>query len=183
LIELIWLNLSALAVCAVVAVLDIDVQVANRKVGRPIFGFLVLLGLLGLYTFVVREGHLPLPGYGVVLFAVVYLPFLSQSFIDLETTDRIAQRELETLLLAEDFERLRFTGGVRVVRMGKRKLRMHWESRREEEGVLIELDVHPSLLPITISRPHIASVRDQLHLNRIRDDILRHREGGAEEGR
>jgi hypothetical protein len=176
LIQLLWLNVAALAVCALVAVLDVDVRLANRRVGRPIFGLLVFLGLFLVYSFVVREGRLPVPGYGVVLFAVLYLPFLSSSFIDLETTDRIAQRELEALLLAEDFERLRRCTGVKVLHLGGRRLRMHWESRRdEEEGVLIELDVHPSLLPITISRPHIATVRDQIHLDRIRRDIVRQR--------
>ena len=57
-------------------------------------------------------------------------------------------------------------------------MRMHWEGREEEGTLVLELDVHPSLLPVTVSRPHVAVVRGQPHLERIRADVLRLRGQG-----
>jgi len=174
--ELLWLDLAALGIGALVAVLDLDVEVGPYKVGRAAYGVLVLAGLLGVYVLVLREGMLPLPGWGIAAFAVLYLPFLSHSFIDLELTDRLARRELEELLLGRNFRQLRNGSGEDVLRMGRRRLRIHWEARHEADGIVVELDVHPSLLPVTVSRPHVATIRDDLHLEKIRADILRRRD-------
>lgn len=174
--ELLWVDLVALSLGSVVALLDLDVEIGRHQVGRAAYGVLVLAGLLGVYAFVLHEGRLPLPGWGIGLFAVLYLPFLSHSFIDLELTDRLARRELEELLLGRTFRELRNGSGQDVLRVGRRKLRIHWEARNEEGGIVVELDVHPSLLPVTVSRPHVATIRDDLHLEKIRGDILRRRE-------
>jgi hypothetical protein len=136
------------------------------------------MGLLTLYTFVVREGWLPLPGYLMGLFALLYLPFLSSAFVDLETTDRRAREELEALLLEREFRQLVRASDERVIEVGRRRMRMHWEGREDEGALVLELDVHPSLLPVTVSRPHVAYVRNQGHLERIREDILRVRTEG-----
>lgn len=174
-IGLLWTDVVALTVGSVVAVLDLDLQLGRHRVGRPAYGILVLGGLVAAYLHVVRTGALPLPAYGVLFFAVVYLPFLSQSFIDLELTDRVARRELERLLLGRDFRELRYLTGEDTLTEGRRRLRVHWEARDEGDGISLELDVHPSLLPVTVSRPHVATIRDQLHLERIRADIRRRR--------
>jgi hypothetical protein len=176
---LLWLDVAALAVASVVAALDLDVQIGERAVGRQIYGLLVLAGLLGCYVFVVGEGWLPLPAWFVLGFAVLYLPFLSPAFIDLRTTDERARAELEALLLARDFVQLRNASDQGVIRQGKRRLRFHWEVHDEDEGILVELDVHPSLWPVTISRPHVAFVRSQLHLEHIRAEIRREQERGS----
>jgi hypothetical protein len=174
--ELLWLDLTALAFGSLVAVLDLDVELGRYKVGRAAYGALVLAGLAGVYVMVLREGALPLPGWGIGLFALLYLPFLSQSFIDLDLTDRLARRELEELLLGRTFRQLRHGSGQDVLQVGKRRLRIHWEARNEDDGIVVELDVHPSLLPVTVSRPHVATIRDDLHLEKIRGDIRRRRE-------
>lgn len=176
---LLWLNVAALVVASVVAALDLDVQIGERAVGRAIYGLLVLAGLLGCYVFVVGEGWLPLPAWFVLGFALLYLPFLSTTFIDLPTTDERAREELEGLLLGREFVQLRHASDQGVIRQGKRRLRFHWEVHDEDDGIVIELDVHPSLWPVTISRPHVAFVRSQLHLERIRVDIRREREREA----
>jgi hypothetical protein len=180
LIALLWLDVAALAVATVVAALDLDVQIGDRRVGRPVYGLLVLAGLLGAYVFVVREGWLPVPAWFVLGFALVYLPFLSPAFIDLRTTDESAREELEGLLLERDFVQLRHASDQGVIRQGKRRLRFHWEVHDEDDGIVVELDVHPSLLPVTISRPHVAFVRSQVHLEHIRADIRREREREGE---
>jgi len=180
--ELLWLDLAALFFGALVAVLDLDVEVGPHKVGRAAYGVLVLAGLLGVYVLVLREGRLPLPGWGIGLFAVLYLPFLSHSFIDLDLTDRLARRELEELLLGRTFRQLRNGSGQDVLRIEGRKLRLHWEARNEHEGIIVELDVHPSLLPVTVSRPHVATIRDDVHLEKIRNDIRRRRAAEAHLG-
>jgi hypothetical protein len=172
-----WLILAALVAGAIAAVLDWNIELRQRKLGREVFGVLVLAGLLILYLRVVRDGTLPLPGYGIVFFAILYLPFLSSSFIDLDTTDRVAQRELERLLLETDFSNLHRAFGQEILSEGRRRFRIHWEGRRDDDGVMIELDVHPSTWPITISRPHVALVHSPLHLQRIREDIRRIRGG------
>lgn len=177
-LALLWLDLIALGLGSVVAVLDVDVELGRLKVGRPAFGLLVLAGLLATYSHVIRSGVIPVPGYGILAFALLYLPFLSHSFIDLDLTDRVARRELEGLLLGLSFPELRAASGHGVVREGGRMLRVHWEARAEPDGILLELDVHPSTLPITVSRPHVATVRDEGHLERIRGDIRRRRGRG-----
>ncbi|MGQ0720429.1 MAG: hypothetical protein ACT4PE_02520 [Candidatus Eiseniibacteriota bacterium] len=175
-VEFLWIDCIALAAGASLAALDVDFQVGRHAAGRPVYGVLVLLGLLGAYAEVVGGGALPAPGFGILFFAVLYLPFLSQSFIDLDVTDRIARRELERLLLGKDYRELRNASGQDVVREGKRRLRLHWEARSEGGHLVVELDVHPSLSPVTVSRPHVATIRDQAHLERIREDIRRRRE-------
>jgi len=176
---LLWLNVAALVVASVVAALDLDVQIGERAVGRAIYGLLVLAGLLGCYVFVVREGWLPLPAWFVLGFALLYLPFLSSAFIDLRTTDERAREALEGLLLERSFVQLRHASDQGVIRQGRRRLRFHWEAHEEEDGIVIELDVHPSLWPVTISRPHVAFVRSQVHLEHIRIEIRRERERDA----
>jgi hypothetical protein len=181
-IELLWSAAAALAAGATLAVLDREVEWQGRKIGRPVFGLFVLGGLLAAYVHVVREGWLPLPGWIVVGFALAYLPFLSTAFIDLETTDARAVREIEDLLLARELRELRHASGTEVLEEGRRRLRMHWECRPDDEGVVLELDVHPSLLPVTVSRPHVIHVRNGHDLQRIRGEIRRRRaaqEGGA----
>jgi hypothetical protein len=178
---LLWLDVAALGVASVVAVLDVDVRLGGRAVGRAVYGALVLAGLVGCYLFVVGQGWLPVPGWVLLGFAVLYLPFLSSAFIDLSVTDARARNELESLLLSRDFAQLRHGSGQDVVREGRRRLRLHWESHDEEGGILVELDVHPSLLPVTISRPHVAWVRDQLHLERIRGEIRSERRRRGDE--
>lgn len=173
--ELLWLDLAALTLGSVVALLDLDVEVGPYKVGRAAYGTLVLGGLLGVYTAVVHRGAIPVPGFGIGLFALLYLPFLSQSFIDLELTDRLARRELEELLLGRTFRQLRNGSGQDVIQVGRRRLRLHWEARTESDGIVVELDVHPSLSPLTVSRPHVATIRDERDLERIRVDIRRRR--------
>ncbi|MEZ5063703.1 MAG: hypothetical protein R3B81_03160 [bacterium] len=168
-----WLDVFALAVASTVAVLDLDVRVGDREAGRAIYGGLVLLGLVGSYQYAVTEAQLPLPGWFVIAFAVLYLPFLHTAFIDLRTTDRFAREELHALLLNRDFRALQRGSGQDVLRVGRRRLRMHWEAHDEDDGITIELDVHPSLWPVTVSRPHVAFVRDQTHLEYLRRDIRR----------
>jgi hypothetical protein len=175
LIELLWCDAIALTFASAVAILDLDVQWRSHRLGRPIYGLLVLLGLFALYVHVVREGWIPLPGWLLGAFALAYLPFLSGAFIDLSVTDRRARRELEELLLRRDWRQLLHASDERVLDAGRRKLRVHWEGKEEEGALVLELDVHPSLLPVTVSRPHVAYVRDQAHLERIREDILRAR--------
>lgn len=177
-VELLWIDLFALTVGSAVAVLDLDLQIGHRRIGRPLYGVLVLGGLLVAYVHVLRAGVLPLPAFGVLAFALLYLPFLSQSFIDLELTDRVARRELERLLLGRDFRELRHAFGEDTLLEGRRRLRVRWEAREEGEGISLELDVHPSLLPLTVSRPHVATIRNQRHLERIRNDIRRRRASG-----
>ena len=174
-IPLLWSAVGALALGAALSLLDQDVEWEGRKVGRPLYGALVFAGLMATYVFVSRQGWLPLPGWIIVLFAVAYLPFLSSAFIDLETTDAHAVREIEQLLLDKELRELRHASGSRVLADGRRKLRMHWECRVHEDGVTLELDVHPSLFPVTVSRPHVVSVRDARDLERIRAEIRRRR--------
>lgn len=176
-VPLLWALVAALTVGAAVTLLDHDVEWEGRKIGRPLYGALVLGGLLVVYAFVTRSGWMPLPGWLVLAFAVTYLPFLSSAFIDLETTDAHAVRELERLLLEKDLRELRHATGHGVIRDGRRRLRVHWECRVLDDGVLLELDVHPSLLPVTVSRPHVVHVRDTHDLERIRREIRR-RHGG-----
>jgi len=178
LIELLWADVVALTIASGIAVLDVDVQWREHRLGRPLYGMLVLAGLLLLYTFVVRQGYVPVPGLLVGLFAFLFLPFLSTAFIDLQTTDVSARRELEKLLLERDFRQLVNASDERVIREGRRRLRMHWEGHEEAGTLVLELDVHPSLLPVTISRPHVATVADQRDLERIREDIRRNRDAG-----
>ncbi len=167
-----WLDAIALAIGAGFAVLDLDFHVAGRRMGRPAYGALVLGGLLGLYMVVIDRGAIPVPGWAILAGATVYLPFLSSRFIDLELTDFIAHEELEGLLLEHDFARLRHASGRSEIRHGRRRLRLHWECIEEDGELFVELDVHPSLFPITVSRPHVAQIRSPLHLDRIRADIL-----------
>lgn len=174
-VPLLWTAAAALALGAALTVLDHDVEWEGRRVGRPLYGLLVVAGLLLVYGFVTRTGALPLPGWVILAFAVAYLPFLSSAFIDLETTDAHAVREIEQLLLERDLRELRHASGSRVLKDGRRRLRMHWECRVQEEGVVLELDVHPSLLPVTVSRPHVVHVRDARDLERIRAEIRRRR--------
>jgi hypothetical protein len=174
-IELLWVFSAALAAGATLAVLDRDVEWDGRKIGRPVYGVFVLAGLLLTYVQVVRDGWMPLPGWVVVAFAFAYLPFLSSAFIDLETTDARAVLEIEDLLLTRDIKELRYASGTRTILQGKRRLRMHWDCRPEGQGVVLEVDVHPSLLPVTVSRPHVVAVRDPHDLQRIRDEIRRRR--------
>ncbi|MFN8179991.1 MAG: hypothetical protein U0167_18810 [bacterium] len=178
--EWLWCAAAALAAGATIAILDRDVEWGGRKVGRPVYGVFVLGGLLGAYAFVLREGYLPLPGWLIVAFAIAYLPFLSSRFIDLETTDQCAVREIENLLLDRDIRDLRNASGTWVLREGRRRMRVHWDGRQEGDGVLLELDVHPSLFPVTVSRPHVVLVRDRRDLERMRGDIRRRREQRAE---
>jgi hypothetical protein len=174
---LLWTDLVALVVCSIVALRDVDVELRGVRVGRPVFGAFVLVGLVGVYVAVVREGFVPAPGYGVVGFALLYLPFLSTAFIDLETTDRFAREQLEALLLERDLARLRHASGHDVLVCGRRRLKMHWEAREApDSGIVVELDVHPSTLPLTVSRPHVAEIRDQIHLEFIRQEIRKRRE-------
>jgi hypothetical protein len=173
--ELLWLDTALLTAGAIVAVLDIDFQWGRYKAGRPVYGVLVLAGLFAVYVHVVRSGSVPVPGWPVMVCAFGYLPFLSSRFIDLDTTDLLAREALESLLLERNFSQLRFASAEGVFRVGKRRFRFHWESREERDGIVIELDVHPSLLPVTISRPHVALVRDPIHLERLREDIRRRR--------
>ena len=49
------------------------------------------------------------------------------------------------------------------------------ECHAEGDGIVLELDVHPSLFPVTVSRPHVVLVRDPRDLERIRADIRRKR--------
>lgn len=173
--ELLWCAAAALAAGATIAILDRDVEWNGRKVGRPAYGVLVLAGLLIAYVFVVREAYLPLPGWLIVAFAIAYLPFLSSRFIDLETTDLCAVREIEDLILTKDLRELRHASGTSVLKEDGRRMRMHWECRAEGEGIVLELDVHPSLFPVTVSRPHVVLVRDPRDLERIRAEIRRKR--------
>ena len=178
-IELLWCDVIALTFASAVAILDLDVQWRSHRLGRPIYGLLVLAGLFALYVHVVQEGWIPLPGWILGGFALAYLPFLSGAFIDLPVTDRKAREELEELLLRRDWRQLVHASDERVIRVGRRRLRMHWEGKEEEGALVLELDVHPSTLPVTVSRPHVAYVRDQSHLERIRDDIRRARDRRA----
>jgi len=180
--ELLWVAAAALTAGAAVAVLDRDVEWRGRKVGRPAYGILVLGGLLVAYVVVIRDGWLPAPGWLVVSFALAYLPFLSSAFIDLETTDARAMREIENLLLSKELRELRHATGAGILREGRRRLRVHWECRAREGGVVLELDVHPSLLPVTVSRPHVVHVRDAADLERLREEIRRRRARDASEG-
>lgn len=175
-LELLWTDVVALTMASTVAVLDLDVQWRSLRLGRPVYGLLVLAGLLALYTFVVHEGWVPIPGYVVGAFALAYLLFLTTAFIDLETTDLRARLELESLLLTKDYRELIRASHETEIQEGKRRLRMHWEGKAEHGALVLELDVHPSMLPVTVSRPYVATVRDQMHLERIRRDILRKRE-------
>jgi hypothetical protein len=175
LIELLWVDAAVLVVASGVAVLDVDVSWHSFRLGRPLYGLLVLAGLLLLYSFVVRQGYVPPPGFLVGFFAAAYLPFLSSAFIDLETTDPRARNELETLLLSRDFRQLLHASDERILEIGVRRLRMHWEGREEDGTLVLELDVHPSLLPVTVSRPHVAVIRDQRHLENVREDVRRRR--------
>ncbi len=174
-VALLWMAAAGLAAGAVFTILDHDIEWRGRGVGRPLYGALVLAGLLTVYVFVTRTGWLPLPAWIVLAFAAGYLPFLSPSFIDLETTDAHAVREIERLLLENDLRELRHSSGSSVLRAGRRRLRMHWECRVQDDGVVVELDVHPSLLPVTVSRPHVVHVRDAHDLERIRTEIRRRR--------
>ena len=173
--ELLWCAAAALAAGAMVAILDRDVEWDGHKVGRPVYGVFVLAGLLGAYVFVVREGYLPLPGWLIVAFAIAYLPFLSSRFIDLEATDARAVREIEDLILTKDLRELRHASGTTILKEGRRRMRVHWECHAEGDGIVLELDVHPSLFPVTVSRPHVVLVRDPRDLERIRADIRRKR--------
>ncbi len=175
-VPFLWLDLVVLAVCSLVAMLDLDVEFRELPIGRPIYGFFVLVGLVGLYSVALREGAIPLPGWGVMAFAAFYLPFLSRAFIDLETTDRLARAELEELLVRRELGELSRTFGREVVRVGRRRLRLHWEGRREGEAVVVHLNVHPSLLPVTVSRPHVARIESKEHLAWIREEIRVRRE-------
>jgi hypothetical protein len=183
-VEFLWVDAFALVIGAGVAILDVDFQPGGRKLGRPVYGALVLAGLLATYTTVVHEGVLPPPAWAVLVCAALYLPFLSTRFIDLETTDRHAREALQTLLLEREFAQLRHASGQGVLRHGRRRLRLHWECRVEEGELRVELDVHPSLLPVTVSRPHVAHVRSPAHLEHLRADIRRRRaaEGPAPDG-
>ena len=87
-IETLWVDAAVLVVASVIAVLDLEVSWRSLRLGRPLYGLLVLAGLGVLYLFAVRQGYVPLPGYIIGFFALAYLPFLSSAFIDLETTDR-----------------------------------------------------------------------------------------------
>ncbi|MBZ0268762.1 hypothetical protein K8I85_11440 [bacterium] len=182
-VELLWMDVLLLVVATVVAVLDRDVHWRSVPLGRPLYGILVFGGLGLLVAYVGREGAIPVPGWLLGLFALAYLPFLSARFVDLPTTDPRARRELEALLLTRDFRQLVHASDEVVLEEGRRKLRMHWEGRDEDGKLILELDVHPSLLPITVSRPHVAVVRDQLHLERIREDVRRLREAAGEAAR
>ncbi len=166
-----WLDAIALVVGAGVAILDFDFHLAGRRMGRAAFGGLVLAGLLGLYAEVVARGIIPPPGWVILAGAAFYLPFLSSRFIDLDLTDSVARDELETLLLEQDYARLRYASGQSELRRGRRRMRMHWECSEDEGQLFVELDVHPSLFPITVSRPHVAQITSPLHLERIRADI------------
>jgi len=177
-VAFLWIDLAALAVCSIVAALDAEVQWGSVRLGRPVYGLLVLAGLLGVYSVVLREGFLPIPGWGIMAFAFLFLPFLWQSFIDLETTDRLARDELEELLLGNDFEELRWTSGQMVLSVGKRRLRMEWNSRKEAGGIVVELNVHPSQMPVTVSRPHVALIENEEHLTRVREEIRERRAHG-----
>lgn len=177
-IDLLWAFVAALAAASAVAVRDVDVRWRSHRVGRPLFGLFVLGGLATLYLFVWSEGYVPWPGFLVGLFAIAYLPFLSSTFIDLETTDSRALDELETLLLTRDFRQLLNASDERVLEHGRRRLRLHWEGREEDGCLVLELDVHPSLFPLTVSRPHVAVVLDQLHLEHVREDVRRRRGAG-----
>jgi hypothetical protein len=178
LIPFLWLDAAALLAGSVVALLDLPAEIHGRKVGRPAFGVLVLAGLLAVYVAVVREGYVPLPGWVVIAFGFLYLPFLSSAFIDLDTTDRVAREQLEALLLAKDVARLRHASGHRVLVEGRRRLKVHWEVHGGvDQKLVVELDVHPSLWPLTVSRPHVAEIRDQVHLEYVRQEILRRRAG------
>lgn len=174
-IELLWVSTAALAAGATLAILDRDVEWQGRKVGRPVYGVFVLGGLMAAYVTVVRDGWLPLPGWIIVAFALAYLPFLSTTFIDLETTDERALREIENLLLTREIRELRHASGSEVIREGRRRMRLHWECRPHGDGILVEMDVHPSLFPVTVSRPHVVAVRDAQDLQRIREEIRRRR--------
>jgi hypothetical protein len=174
--ELLWLIAVALGVGAGVTVLDVDFRLGGWRAGRPVYGVLVLGGLLLLYARVVAEGTIPVPGWAILAFAVFYVPFLSGKFIDLELTDAVARTELENLLLERDYSKLRHASGTDVLTVSGRKLRMHWECSVEEHGLFLELDVHPSLLPVTVSRPHLAQIRGPAHLELLRREILRRRE-------
>ncbi len=173
-VPFLWFDVAVLAGFSAIAVLDMEVQWGEVRIGRPIYGLFVLLGLLVVYTFAVREGAVPLPGWAVVAFAVAYLPFLSTSFIDLPTTDRLAVEELEEILLRQKFRALRTTTGSEVIRVGRRRLRVDWEGQPWGAAVVVQLNVHPSLLPVTVSRPHVARIESEEHLERIRAEI-RHR--------
>ena len=170
-IELLWLNAFGLAVGAAVTGLDLDFRIAGWRAGRPVYGALVLLGLLGVYSRVVATGSIPPPGWPILVFAAAYLPFLSGRFIDLEVTDRAAREGLETLLLERDWASLRWSSDRQVIRRDGRSLRLHWECTVDEDELVVELDVHPSLFPVTVSRPHVVRVRSPLHLERIREEI------------
>ena len=86
-------------------------SVSPMRGGIPGDGLRALRGLRGENLPALRLG---LRRAGLSVLSVI--PFLSQSFIDLEMTDRLAQRELESLLLDEDFERLRRTAPRRPAR-------------------------------------------------------------------
>ena len=180
-VAILWILVLALAVSSVVAIFDFDVEIGDVAVGRLVYGALVLLGLGLCYVLVVETGRMPWPGWAILGFAVLYLPFLSSAFVDLTTTDRHAREQLEDLLLSRDYVQLRHASGSDVIKQGRRRLRLHWEVTDEDEGIAVELDVHPSLLPVTVSRPHVAFVRDQLHLDRIRQEILRARTDRGDE--
>lgn len=180
-IPFLWLDALLLASCSVIAALDMEVQWGEVRIGRPVYGLLVLAGLLVSWAAVLRDGALPSPAWGIVVFAVAYLPFLSSRFIDLPTTDRLAVEELEEILLRDDFGALRTTVGSEVVRVGRRRLRIEWEGRAQGAAAVVRLTVHPSLLPVTVSRPHVARIEGPEHLERIREEIRerRSRSSGA----
>jgi len=166
-----WIDAVLLAVSSVVAVLDLEVRWRDAHVGRPVYGALVLAGLVGVWTTVLRTGSVPLPGFVIVACAIAYLPFLSSSFIDLGTTDRLAVERLEDMLLRCELGVLRTTSGSDVIRLGRRSLRVEWEGRAEGDATLFLLNVYPSLLPVTVSRPHVARIESRAHLERIRARI------------
>lgn len=170
-VPFLWVDVVVLAGCSVLAVLDVEAEWGRIRLGRPVYGLFVLAGLGAVYTIVVREGSVPPPGWGVMAFAVAYLPFLSTAFIDLPTTDRLAVEELEEILLGLGFRELRTTTGSEVVRRNGRRLRVEWEGTAQGDAVLVRLTVHPSLLPVTVSRPHVARIEGEEHLGRIRAEI------------
>lgn len=174
-IPFLWFDMLLLASCSVIAALDMEVQWGEARIGRPVYGLLVLAGLLVSWAAVLRDGALPPPSWGIVAFAVAYLPFLSCRFIDLPTTDRLAVEELEEILLRDDFGALRRTSGSEVLRVGRRRLRVEWEGRAQGAAAIVWLTVHPSLLPVTVSRPHVARVEGPGHLEQIRGEIRERR--------
>jgi hypothetical protein len=178
-VPFVWIDAIVLLSFSVAAVLDTDVRWGRLRLGRPLYGLCVLVGLLAVHAVVLRDGAIPGPGWAILAFAVAYLPFLSRHFIDLETTDRLAVDEIEDVLLRNSFDELRVASGREVIRTGRRRVLLEWRSRSDGDAVVIRLDVHPSLFPITMSRPHVARIESAEHLERIREEI-RDRRRGAE---